>query len=47
MKKQIIYTFDELKQLSRQCGVYSVAKHMQHKGYSLETTLYILLQKSV
>lgn len=43
MKKEIIYTFTELQQLAKQCGTYAIAKHMQKKGYSLNTALYILL----
>ena len=45
MKKQIIYTYDELKALQKQCGTYAIAKHMANKGYSLNNALYVLTKQ--
>lgn len=45
MQKQIWYSFDELRALAKRCGHFAIAKYMQKKGYSLESTLYILFNQ--
>lgn len=45
MQKQIWYSFDELRAMAKQCGNYATAKYMQKRGYSLESTLYILFKQ--
>lgn len=42
MKTQLIYTFDELKTMQKNCGTYAIARHMHKKGYSLKTALWLL-----